>query len=225
MTCSFRMSDRPTVALAVKLCMNLTNNKPKACQKFSKPDFVQSLLRSIVQRFRLLQGSFEGTQRTEVLDILILSLGAMINLTEHSDEARRNADDGEGLLETLVKTFVEGSARTAEVSLLLGLIQVASTNMIQAVSMEETQASVAVGYLSVLLGNMCLNETTRSKVRAQLPGGRLNTLIDKIKEFVQVHEHANRKAKQYEGEEGQETWQNYTARIMLVAEELEKAAT
>jgi hypothetical protein len=60
-----------------------------------------------------------------------------------------------------------------------------------------------------------------TKVRAQLPGGELTTLVDKIKEFVRVHEHANRKAKQYEGEEGQETWQNYTARIMLVVEQLE----
>jgi hypothetical protein len=87
--------------------------------------------------------------------------------------------------------------------------------------MEESQSSVAVGYLSVLVGNLCLNETIKTKVRAQLPGGELTTLVDKIKEFVRVHEHANRKAKQYEGEEGQETWQNYTARIMLVVEQLE----
>ncbi|KAF1915329.1 wings apart-like protein regulation of heterochromatin-domain-containing protein, partial [Ampelomyces quisqualis] len=205
MACLFRMSDTPTIALAVKLCMNLTNNKPKACQQFSDAGFVQSLLQSIVQRFKLVQGGVDGIQRTGVLDTLILSLGAMINLTEHSDEARRNADDGGDVLGSLVKTFVEGSARTSE-----------------AISMEETQSSVAIGYLSVLVGNLCLNETTRNKVCAHLPGGHLDSLIDKIKEFVQVHEHANRRAKQYEGEEGQETWQNYTARIMLVAEELEK---
>jgi hypothetical protein len=90
--------------------------------------------------------------------------------------------------------------------------------------MEETQASVAIGYLSVLLGNMCLNDSIKSMVRAQLPGRQLNTLVDKIKEFVQVHEHANRKAKHFEGEEGQDTWRNYTARIMLVVEELERVA-
>lgn len=89
--------------------------------------------------------------------------------------------------------------------------------------MEESQSSVAVGYLSVLVGNLCLNESIKAKVRARLPGSELTTLVDKIKEFVRVHEHANRKAKQYEGEEGQETWQNYTARIMLVVEQLEMA--
>jgi hypothetical protein len=89
--------------------------------------------------------------------------------------------------------------------------------------MEESQSSVAVGYLSVLLGNLCLNRSVQAKVRAQLPGHHLTILVDKIKEFVQVHEHANRKAKQYDGEEGQQTWQNYTARIMLVVEQLERA--
>jgi hypothetical protein len=60
------------------------------------------------------------------------------------------------------------------------------------------------------------------KIREQLPGQQLSTLVDKIREFVQVHEQANRKSRQFEGEEGQETWQNYTARIMLVVEQLEK---
>jgi hypothetical protein len=148
----------------------------------------------------------------------------MINLTEHSDEARRNVDDGGDLVESLVKIFVEGSARTTEVSIFFESLPAASTDKIQAASMEETQANVPIGYLSVLLGNTCLNETTRAKVRAHLPSGQLHTLVDKIKEFVHVHEDANRTAKEYEGEEGQETWQNYTARIMLVAQELEKAA-
>jgi hypothetical protein len=204
--------------------MNLTNNKPKACLQFSEFEFIQSLLQSIVQRFKLLQAGVGGTQRTEVLDTLILSLGAMINLTEHSDEARRNVDDGGDLVESLVKIFVEGSARTTEVSIFFESFPAASIDKIQAASMEETQANVPIGYLSVLLGNICLNETTRTKVRAHLPGGHLHTLTDKIKEFVHVHEDANRTAKEYEGEEGQETWQNYTARIMLVAQELEKAA-
>jgi hypothetical protein len=60
------------------------------------------------------------------------------------------------------------------------------------------------------------------KIRAQLPGQQLSTLVDKIREFVQVHEQANRKSRQFEGEEGQETWQNYTTRIMLVVEQLDE---
>jgi hypothetical protein len=98
-----------------------------------------------------------------------------------------------------------------------------STNNTQADSMEESQSSVAVGYLSVLLGNVCLNEPIKSRIRARLPGQHLGTLIDKIKEFVCVHEHVDRKAKHYDGAEAQETWQNYTTRLMQVVEKLEQA--
>ncbi|KAF2823627.1 hypothetical protein CC86DRAFT_354761 [Ophiobolus disseminans] len=206
-TC-FETEDTSIITLAVKLCMNLTNNKPKACQQFSDSTFVQSLVRSIIDRTELLHIGLDETQRAEALDTLILSLGAMINLTEHSDQARVNIDDGKRLIETLVKTFVDGSAKSA-----------------QAVSMEESQTSVAVGYLSVLLGNMCLNRSVKTKVRAHLPSQQLTALIDKIKEFVHVHEHVNRKAKQFEGEEGQATWQNYTSRIMMVVKQLEHAGT
>ncbi|KAH7386972.1 hypothetical protein DE146DRAFT_188730 [Phaeosphaeria sp. MPI-PUGE-AT-0046c] len=206
MSGAFQGGDTTTVTLAVKLCMNLTNNKPKACQQFSGAVFVRSLAQSIADRITFLQEGREEEQRTEALDTLILSLGAMINLTEHSDQARLNMDDGDVLLKTLAKAFVKGSARTT-----------------QAVSMEESQSSVVVGYLSVLIGNLCLNRSIRAKVRTQLPGNHLGILVDKIKEFVRVHEHANRKASRYEGDEGQQTWQNYTARILLVAEQLEKS--
>jgi hypothetical protein len=123
----FQLGNATTITMAVKLCMNLTNNKPKACQQFSEPTFVQSLVQSIIDRIKHLHAGLEG-QRTEVLDTLILSLGAMINLTEHSDQARRNVDDGKQLIETLVKTFVDGSARTAKVSYLHNLDQDFSTD-------------------------------------------------------------------------------------------------
>lgn len=88
--------------------------------------------------------------------------------------------------------------------------------------MEDSHSSVPVGYLTVLLGNLCLNSLVRSKIRAHLPDHRLDSLIDKIKEFVQYHKHVDSKAKQYEGAEGQETWQNYTARLMHVVDKLER---
>jgi hypothetical protein len=116
MPVSFQAGDAPVITMAVKLCMNLTNNKPKACDRFSEPVFVQSLVQLIVERIKLVQEALAETQRAEALDTLILSLGAMINLTEHSDQARMNVDDGKHLLDSLVETFVEGSTRTMQVS-------------------------------------------------------------------------------------------------------------
>jgi hypothetical protein len=219
----FQANDRSTMTLAVKLCMNLTNNKPKACRQFSEAAFVHSLAQAIIYCFKLLQTSLGEEQHTRTLENLVLSLGAMINLTEHSDRARRNVDDGKDMIGTLVDTFLDGSARAAQVSYCLDPSQVTNTDFTQAESMEESQSSVAVGYLSVLLGNLCLNEDIKSKLRTRLPGQQLAPLIDKIKEFVRVHEHVDRKAKHFEGDEGQETWQNYTARLMHVIDMLEEA--
>lgn len=89
--------------------------------------------------------------------------------------------------------------------------------------MEESQSNVPVGYLTVLLGNLCLNRSVRTKVSAELPDQRLDTLISKIKEFVQYHKHIDSNTKEYEGSEGRETWQNYTTRLMLVVEKLERS--
>ncbi|KAE8842201.1 hypothetical protein HRS9139_01498 [Pyrenophora teres f. teres] len=194
--------------LAVKLCMNLTNNKPKACQPFSAKAFVQPLVLSVIERFTCLNAGLATEKRTEVLESLILSLGATINLAEFSDQMRANVDDSEHTVATLVAIFLEGSERAS-----------------QANSLEDSHSGVTIGYLAVLLGNLCLDERIRTKVRALLPNKRLGMLIDSIKEFVRVHEHVDRKVEDFEGAEGQEALQTYTARLMHVVERLQSATT
>ena len=75
----------------------------------------------------------------------------------------------------------------------------------------------------MLLGNLCLNDLIRAKIGALLPDERLTTLIDSIKEFVRVHEHVDKRKEDFEGAEGQEALQSYTARLMLVVERLQRA--
>ncbi|KAF2630244.1 hypothetical protein BU25DRAFT_408218 [Macroventuria anomochaeta] len=193
---------------AMKLCMNLTNNKPKACQPFSTQTFVQSLIRFIVARFDLLHtGGLDSERRTRVLAALTLSLGAMINLAELSDQARLNAINDVNSIEVLVKTFVVGSERAAEAN-----------------SVEESEISVVIGFLTVLLGNLCLNSTVRSILRSSLPGQQLDLLLEKMKEFALIHEHVDKRtASRFEGSEGQETLNNYYIRIMHVVKKLESA--
>jgi hypothetical protein len=89
--------------------------------------------------------------------------------------------------------------------------------------MEESQANIPIGYLTVLLGNLCLNDMVRSKIRSQLPGGRMDLLVEKVKEFVSFHERVDRMTEQFAGEEGRQVSQNYTRRLMQVVRRLEQA--
>ena len=51
----------------------------------------------------------------------------------------------------------------------------------------------------------------------------MDFLITEIKKFVRLHQRVDREVNQIEGEEGNEVWQDYTTRLMHVAERLEKA--
>lgn len=194
--------------VAMKLCMNLTNNKPKACEAFSGPTFVQAAIKAIMERFKIVLSppNSEQEQRKEAQESLILCLGTMINLAEFNDVARSNVDDDKQIVARLVATFLDGSQRAA-----------------QADSMEESESNVAIGFLAVLLGNLCLNRCMRQKIRSHLPYHDMNVLTDQIKEFIHYHKRVDSKLnEEFEGVEGQETMDNYTARLMHVVEKLEK---
>jgi hypothetical protein len=208
--------------LAVKLCMNLTNNKPKACQPFSAKAFVQPLMHSIIEKFQSINTGLALEKRTEVSDSLILSLGAAINLAELSDQMRLNTADD---IETLVEIFLEGLKRASQVCTSSAMVLTTMLTTSQAASVEESRSGVAIGYLGVLLGNLSLNDIIRTKVRTLLPNKRLDTLVDSIKDFVRVHQHVDQRVEDFDGVEGQEALQTYTTRLMLVVERLQNAST
>ncbi|KAF4543553.1 Wings apart-like protein [Lasiodiplodia theobromae] len=184
--------------LALRLTLNVTNNNPEVCNVFARPTLVQNLLRSIDNRCQALATPLNEEEHVKTLDRLILTLGAMINLAEFSNEARvASMKDGDGLLNSLVRSFLEGMERAA-----------------QADSMEESQSSVAYGYLAVLLGNLCQTWAVREKVRARLPQQRLDVLIHAVEEFIFVHQKVDKE--EFDGEEGREVWANYTARLQGV---------
>lgn len=87
--------------------------------------------------------------------------------------------------------------------------------------MEESQSLVPVGYLTILLGNLCLNDEVRRRVAALLPERGIALLVQKVKEFVRYNQQVDQAG--FEGAEGEQTLQNFTLRLMLVVERLEKA--
>lgn len=60
---------------------------------------------------------------------------------------------------------------------------------------------MALGYLSVLLSFLCLNETVRACASARLRGGTLKQLVDALEEFLQYHRQIDPEIHRVEGEE------------------------
>ncbi|KAF2272305.1 uncharacterized protein EI97DRAFT_406570 [Westerdykella ornata] len=202
----YEAGDESPVKLATRLCILLTNNKPKACEVFARESFIASLVGFIIRLFQRLADA-AADEELEARENLILCLGAMINIAEFSNQARLNVvANGDGSIDALVNTFLEGSERAA-----------------RADSVEESQANIPIGYLTVLLGNLCLSDVVRRKIRSRLPGQRLDVLIEKVKEFVSFHERVDRMTDRFEGDEGRQVSQTYTKRLMQVVRRLELA--
>ena len=53
--------------------------------------------------------------------------------------------------------------------------------------MEETQFNVAVGYLSVLLSNLCLDNSLKPHICSKMPGQTLQPIKDAAIEFLEYH--------------------------------------
>jgi hypothetical protein len=110
-------TDGPSpIKLALRLCMNLTNNRPKACAMFAEPSFIRPLIEAISHGFAQVTNHMEEAERIEVVEDLVFSLGLMMNLTEFSDKARSSIlKGGDELVDALATIFIEGSKRAAQV--------------------------------------------------------------------------------------------------------------
>jgi len=198
---SYRCGD-----LALRLTVNLTNEVPRACDIFGTAAIIQPLVRSINHHFDRLTNNLGSEERTMTRDRLILSLGAMINLSEFSDKVRLSVIEGEDqLLDQAVKLFLAGRERTGEEE-----------------SIEALETNVPYGYLAICLGNLCQNDQIRRKVQSKLPGTNLASLVNAVDEFAKFYQIVDRDT--FDGDEGNEVSSNYTARLQVVADRLRSIA-
>lgn len=105
--------------LTLRLYLNLTNNNPKLCKAFARPDVIGSMLSIIVSHFQHLSENNMLHKPEVLLDNLILSLGSMINLAEWCDTVRPLAlslrSGNTCFLDTLVQLFASKQRKAAEV--------------------------------------------------------------------------------------------------------------
>ena len=105
--------------LALRLCLNLTNNSRPCCKAFATPRMIYTSSSLIETCFQSLSAGLTGEPQAMTIDILVLSLGLLINLAEWSQSSRElyatKHEAGLSPLEKLSRLFQVNLARASDV--------------------------------------------------------------------------------------------------------------
>ncbi|KAJ6021655.1 Wings apart-like protein [Penicillium herquei] len=161
--------------LYIRVILNLTNSYPVLCDAFATPKMIDELSEIAMANFTdLSQNSFAEDNDSSALDTVILTLGALINVTEQSETSRviflGSEDTTESLLSRLLHLFGAHVDSTSKAD-----------------SVPEVHHNVAIGYLAVLLLALCLNASARSQVKQSLQSKGLSVIISIVDEFLHYH--------------------------------------
>ncbi|KAK5108282.1 hypothetical protein LTR62_008597 [Meristemomyces frigidus] len=202
---------RHIIFLALRLILNLTNDNPRNCAIFAQNQAtIQYLFTAVGRGFTHLEAlppptttSQSDQEDTLTYDLLVLSTGCTINLSEHSPLARHQ--------------ILSDPATNITLLSLLRILTHAQNSISSATSLTESARNVAFGYLSILLANLCLDPDVRTFVAGHLPGRNLGLVVDCVEEFLRHHERVDGLvaggAGAFEGEEGQEVWGGFTEKL------------
>jgi hypothetical protein len=197
-----RQAPASTKWLAYRLCANITNESSVVRSAFIENDAVRHLMAEVVTGLEIMHNQPVTTDAADTnsacdFDILVLSIGVLINLTEHSIAAQHLAIHTNTLpaLTSIVHAFLEGQKRALE-----------------AESVEQSAANVAYGYLAIMLANVCQDDDARQTLRELFPGGKLDVLVDAVEEFVVHHQRVDGLEAGGSGSE----WSSFTERLLGV---------
>ncbi|KAF2721297.1 hypothetical protein K431DRAFT_268714 [Polychaeton citri CBS 116435] len=221
-------STRHTAFLALRLCLNLTNDdRASHNEPFITPTFISSLLCTMKDGFAALKTSDPTSDREAwamTLDSVVLTTGIMINLAEHDVSACKFAavDRGGDSVKSLVQVFRSGQK-----------------SMLDAESVEESTSNVAFGYLAIMLANLCADKAARTIVAQELAAHDhdsengevgLGVLLRAVEEFVLQHQKVDMidsQSQELEGAgegDGKEVWGAFTERLKSVLERFRMVA-
>ncbi|KAB8349450.1 hypothetical protein FH972_023477 [Carpinus fangiana] len=186
--------------LALKLCLNLTNNNESNSDAFDSGGFVAKLMTDISEGLEVSPRTIASTDKEDAkqFDVLILSLGALMNLAEMSVLVRRSVEQSQrSLFDGLVQAFVENREKASESQ-----------------SLDDASRQIAFGYLAILLANLAQNSRLRARIVAKLPHGRIGVLVEAVEEFISHNQEADQQS--HEGPE----WEAFTRRLQAVVDSL-----
>ncbi|KAG6018349.1 hypothetical protein E4U43_002949 [Claviceps pusilla] len=159
----------------LKLALNTSNGEDEATA-FDDPQLSAKLAICISELFTSVHATIRlGKLENEKYDELLLMLGVMINIMEHCSSARRAVNvDAMGKLMTLWQDKQQSVG--------------------EADSVNKSKLSVAVGYLSVLLGYMCLAGQAREHIEKCVGRDALQSLRSSIQQFAHLYKAVDSKA-------------------------------
>ncbi|GAA89935.1 Rheb small monomeric GTPase RhbA [Aspergillus luchuensis IFO 4308] len=203
-SCHFDRSKQIPMLYA-RVILNLTNNVPSLCEEFATPDMVSDFVELATTG---LSGASMNRNVDEngPLNANILALGVLINLSEQSESSRaaflNPASDSTSLLQLLLEHFSAGLAFVD-----------------QARSVSEVHYNVVIGYLSIVLATLCLNEEALNQIRESIRGEGLLLVLSTAEEFLKFHQKVEQDSQLFEssGERGESyypTIENTFSRII-----------
>lgn len=114
--------DIQLLTLHLRLLLNITNASPGLCESFATPEVIRGLISIVLSNYDITAENQFIDEKKDSLDVVILALGALINLTEVSETARQDIInqkiDSQSLLERLLAIFTRGLDSVSEVSTL-----------------------------------------------------------------------------------------------------------
>ncbi|KAK3328452.1 wings apart-like protein regulation of heterochromatin-domain-containing protein [Cercophora scortea] len=163
-------------SLALRITLNTTNTNQPACKSLVDQGLLRDLAESACGAFEVFLNSMKvDAFLSKVHESLIMMLGVMINFCVYhppaSQSLEERGDASRTPLNRLIRVFADNHAKTSDAD-----------------SMEKTQLNVALGYLSILLGYLCLNSSIRDRFVSVHPKRSLQPLLDSINEFIRFHQ-------------------------------------
>lgn len=178
---------------ALKLAMN-TSNSALSAGMYGSDRLLRKLARVALLRFQELHSSVsQGKFPTDLYGRLVLVLGLLINVTEHSPSSRERIgsweDSDTSSLEGLVTIYLDHRESSGKVRARFGICGIGGMLTIsKADSYEQTSLAVAHGYLAILLGYISMDDRTRRWLLAKSGGKGTQYLLSSIREFMALHE-------------------------------------
>ncbi|KAK3378179.1 wings apart-like protein regulation of heterochromatin-domain-containing protein [Podospora didyma] len=162
-------------SLTLRITLNVTNNNAEGSAMFVNKGLLRALASSACGAFEVVLNSMKvDAFLSKVHESLIMMLGVMINFCVYYPPASRSleesGDASDSALNRLIRVFADNHSKTSDAD-----------------SMEKTQLNVALGYLSIFLGYLCLCESIRDRFALVHPKKSLQPLLDSINEFIAFH--------------------------------------